>query len=264
MNRQKFIASFTRRSSLRLHMTLILMATTMAGVLASKGLLFIGLHNVALRYPVTVLFAYLVFFSAIKIWLWLMTDAPVSSSRDTGSTFQGNLDLPFPSGGSGDISFSGGGGSFDGGGASADYGDTLVDMASGIGNSVGDAGGVVGDVVGGAGDVVSGALDDEGGVLLVIVLGLLAVLLFSVLGAGVFLIWQAPAILAEAAFDAVLATTLVRSTKKMKEPDWMGSVFKATWKPFAVVLTLTIVAGWAMHHYIPEAARMMDVVRMVW
>lgn len=241
-------------------MTLILLATTMAGVLASKGMLAVGLHNAALRYPITVLFAYLIFFSAIKIWLWLMTDAPVSSSRDTGRGSSGGIDVPFFSGGSGP----GGGGTFDGGGASADFGDTLADMASGVGDSVGDAGGVAGDVLGGAGDVVSGALDDEGGVLLVIVLGLLAVLLFSVVGAGVFLIWQAPAILAEAAFNAVLATTLIRSTRKMKEPDWIGSVFKATWKPFAVVLLLAVVAGWAMHHYFPEAVRMMDVIRLVW
>lgn len=258
MNRQKFIASFTKRSSLRLHMTLILMATTMAGVLASKVLLTIGLHNVAIRYPITVLFAYLVFFSAIKIWLWLMTDAPLSSTRDSGSNRLDGFDIPFSSGDSGELPFTGG--AFDGGGASAGFGDTLGEMASGVGDSIGSAG----DVVSGAGDVVSGALDDEVGLLLVVVLGLLAVLLFSVLGAGVFLIWQAPAILAEAAFDAVLATTLVRSTRRMNEPEWMGSIFKATWKPFAVVLALTIVAGWAMHHYIPEAARMMDVVRMVW
>jgi len=257
MNRQKFIASFTKRSSLRLHMTLILMATSMAGVLASKGMLSIGLHNVALRYPITVIFAYLVFFSAIKIWLWLMTDAPVSTSRDTGNNVLNVIDIPLPLRGSGEGAFSGGGGSFDGGGASADFGDTLGEMASGAGDAVAGVGDTVGDVVG-------GAVDDEGGLVLVLVLGLLAVLLFSVLGAGVFLIWQAPAILAEAAFDAVLATSLVRSTKRMKEPDWMGSIFRATWKPFAVVLTLSVVAGWAMHHYLPKAARMMDVIHLVW
>jgi len=57
MNRQKFHATLQKRFSLRLHMTLILLATSLAGVLASKGLLMLGLHNVAIRYPVTVLFA---------------------------------------------------------------------------------------------------------------------------------------------------------------------------------------------------------------
>jgi hypothetical protein len=130
-------------------------------------------------------------------------------------------------------------------------------MASGAGDALGGVGDAVGDVVG-------GAADDEGGLVLIIVLGILAALLFSVLGAGVFLIWEAPAILAEAAFNAVLAASLVRSTKRMNEPDWLGSVFKATWKPFAVVLALAVVSGWAMHHYLPKASRMMDVIHLVW
>lgn len=53
MNRKKFISTLKNRFSLRLHMTLIL--------LASKGLFVVGLHNVALRYPVAVLCAYLAF-----------------------------------------------------------------------------------------------------------------------------------------------------------------------------------------------------------
>ena len=256
MNRQKFINSLKKRSSLRLHMTIILLATSMAGVLASKGMFVSGLHNVAIRYPVTVICAYLVFFAAIKVWLWIMTDAPVSSSNDTGGRVLDTIDLPLPSGGPGQPVFSGGGGLSDGGGANGDFGDTLVDMASGTGDILDGAGDVVGDIAG-------GAADDEGGLVLVIVLGLLAVLLFSVLGAGVFLIYQAPAILAEAAFDAVLAASLVRSSRKMNQPDWIGSIFKATWKPFAVVLLLAIVAGWAMHHYLPLASRMIDVIHMV-
>lgn len=258
MNRKRFIAALSKRSSLRLHMTLILLATSMAGVVASKLLLAIGLHNVALRYPVTVIFAYLVFFFAIKIWLWLMTDAQVSSSNFTASNLLGNLDLPLPGVGDTGPSFSGGsGGAFSGGGASGDFGGNLGDLGSGGGNALGG----VGDAVG---DVVSGALDDEGGLALLVVLALLAVLLFSVLGVGLFLVWHAPAILAEAAFNSVLAASLIRSTKRMKEPDWVGSVFKATWKPFALILALALVAGLAMHHYLPEATKILDVVHMVW
>jgi hypothetical protein len=43
----------------------------------------------------------------------------------------------------------------------------------------------------------------------------------------------------------------------------MGSVFAATWKPFAVVLAMAVVSGWAMHHYLPKAGRIMDVFHMV-
>jgi len=214
-----------------------------------------GLHNVAIRYPLTVLFAYLIFLAAIKIWIWLMTDAPVSSSHDKGNSALDCIDLPLPVGNLAEPSFSGGGGSFDGGGASADFGEALGEMAKGTGDALGGVGDAVGDVVG-------GAVDDEGGLALVLVLGLLALLLFSVLGAGMFLVWQAPAILAEAAFDAVLAASLVKSSNNMQEPDWVGSVFKTTWKPFALVLILAMVAGWAMHHYLPEATRMMDVIQL--
>jgi hypothetical protein len=164
--------------------------------------------------------------------------------------------VPLPSFDSGQSAFSGGGGAFDGGGASSDFGDTLGDMASGAGDTLGGVGDAVGDVVG-------GAADDEGGLVLVIVLGLLAALLFSVLGAGVFLISQAPAILAEAAFDAVLAASLVHSSRRMNQPDWMGSIFKATWKPFAVVLLMAIVAGLAMHHYLPKTSRLIEVIHLI-
>jgi hypothetical protein len=268
MNRRKFINSLKKRFSLRLHMTLILMATSMAGVLVSKGMLAIGLHNVAIRYPVTVLSAYLVFFVAIKIWIWLMTDPPIRNSRDTGSTALDNsrdtgstvldgFDLPIPSGGSSEAAFSGGGGTFGGGGASGDFSETLGEAASGAGDAIKDVGEAVGDVAD-----VAGAVDDDC-FALVIVVGLLAILLFAVLGAGAFLIWHAPTILAEAAFDAVLAASLLRSSKKMKEPDWVGSVFRTTWIPFASVLLLAIVSGWAMQHYFPAATRMMDVIYLV-
>jgi hypothetical protein len=257
MNRTRFMNTLKKRFSLRLHMTLILLATSLAGVLASKGMLMIGMRNVALRYPITVLFAYLVFFAAIKIWLWIITDAPVSSSSDSGNIILNNIDIPIPSMSGVGPSFAGGGGSFDGAGASADFGDAIGNAASGAGDSLEG----VGKVEEGA---VGAAADDEGGLALVVVLGLLALLLFSVLGAGMFLIWGAPSILAEAAFNAVLAASLVRSTRRMHEPDWMGSVFAATWKPFAVVLAMAIVSGWTMHHYLPKTSRIMDVVHMLW
>ena len=256
MDRKRFIASLTKRFSLRLHMTLILLATSMAGVLTSKWMLAIGLHNVAFRYPVSVFFAYLVFFLAIKVWLWIMTGSPASSSNNTGYNLLGSNDFPLSFDGSAEPAFVGGGGKFDGGGASGDFGDNLVVVDSGVGSALGGVGDAVGDVVG-------AAVKDRGGLVLVIVLGLLAFLLCCVLGAGIFLVWEAPAVLAEAAFNAVLAASLVRSTKRMNEPDWVGSVFKATWMPFAIVFSMALVAGSAMHHYLPKAIRVMDVIHKV-
>lgn len=232
-------------------MTLILMATALAGVLASKGLLVVGLHNVALRYPVTVLFAYLVFFVAIKIWLRFMTEAP---RPDRGLDLLDGVDIPLSSwgGGTGSSSFAGGGGASGGAGASGDFGAVLENAE--------DTGGGPGEAVG---EVIGAAADDEGGLVLVVVLGLLAALLFAVLGAGTFLIWHAPSILAEAAFDTVLAASLTRSAKRMNQPDWQGSVLRATWKPFATVLAFALLAGWAMHSFLPQASSIRDVLRMI-
>lgn len=243
MNRSRFISNIRKRLPLRLHMTLILMATSLAGVGASKLLLHFGVGNVALRYPLTVALAYLVFLAMVKIWLFLISKAPARRVVDNiGDAFTPDIPLPDLSGSSSSL-FSGGGGSFDGGGAS-----------DGFGDAVGGAAEAVGDVVGGA---------DEGGFVLVVVLGLLTVLLFSVLGGAAYLIWEAPAILSEAAFDALLAASLVKSSRRMNEPDWLGSIFKATWKPFSLILTFSLLAGWAMHHYLPKAQKIADVIRMV-
>jgi hypothetical protein len=237
MNRSRFITNIRKRLPLRLHMTLILMVTSLAGVGASKLLFHFGVNNVALRFPLTVTLAYLVFLALVKIWLYLISKAPASQVVDNiGDALTPDfplLDLSssMPS------AFTGGGGSFDGGGASDGFG----------------------DVVGGTAD----AVDDEGGLALVVVLSLLAVLLFSVLGGAAYLIWEGPAILSEAAFNALLAASLVKSSRRMNEPDWLGSVFKATWKPFSAILTFSLLAGWAMHHYLPKAVQIADVIRMV-
>ncbi len=246
--KKRFTASLHKRYFLRIHMFVILLTATLAGVLATKVMLTFGLQNVSVRYPITVLFAYLVFFGAIKFWLFLMT----GSSSNTGSKILDGTDLPLSSGGGSEIAdFVGGGGNAGGAGASADFGDALQntdDATSGVGDALGDA--------------VGGVTDDEGGLALVVVLGLLALLLVSVLGTGVFLIWEAPAILSEAAFNTVLAASLMRSTKHINTPDWEGSVFRATWKPFAIVLVFALLAGCAMHRYIPQASSLMDVIHM--
>ena len=87
----------------------------------------------------------------------------------------------------------------------------------------------------------------------------LGVLLAVVFGAGIFLIYSAPAILSEAAFEFLLAGSLVKRSKKMDDPDWMGSVLRATCVPFAVVLVISIAMGWVLHEYYPEAARISDL-----
>lgn len=124
-----FTERFKKRHSLRFHMSLILIATVCSGGLATKIFLALHLENVMLRYPLAVIFAYLIFFISVKLWLRYIAPAPVTQKAHNNSPDLGDLlpDLPisFPSDGytnTGEV-FRGGGGGFDGGGASESFGE---------------------------------------------------------------------------------------------------------------------------------------------
>jgi len=250
MNRTVFISKLKRRFSLRLHMTLILMATAMAGVSASKLLLIIGLDNPAIRYPLTVLLAYCVFFIAIKFWLWIIVGSAAVQTSAAGQSASDISSVSLPDGAASsasDTAFGGGGGKFSGAGSSASFGDAVPSGGSSGGSSSG--GGI-------------GSLDLDDGIGIIVVFILLALLLIAVFGAGAYMIYQAPAILSEVAFDSVLAVSLVRKSKKLHDPDWIGSVFKATWKEFAIILLFTVIAGAAIHIIFPDVIKISDLYRL--
>jgi hypothetical protein len=97
---------------------------------------------------------------------------------------------------------------------------------------------------------------DEGIVLIV-----LALLVLSIFGAGAYLVYAAPEILSEAAFQVLLAAGLIKASKKMDGSGWMGSVLKATWIPFVVVLVMTGIFGMVAQAYYPHAARLADIFK---
>ena len=49
------------------------------------------------------------------------------------------------------------------------------------------------------------------------------------------------------------------AARRIEYGDWAGSVFKATWIPFAVVLALAIGFGWAAQHYCPAATKAAEI-----
>lgn len=107
---------------------------------------------------------------------------------------------------------------------------------------------------GGGGDLGVFGLD-EGALILVLLVALLVV----VFGSAVYLVYQAPMILSEAAFQVVLTGLLVRPSKKMDEPGWIGSVFRATWVPFALTLVIAGALGYAVQVGCPGATKLVDV-----
>ncbi len=256
--KEAFQKHLQRRYSLRLHMIAILLATTLSGILFSKVLLFIHVMDFRIRYPVAVVLSYFIFFTCIKLWLsWI---ASIKDSRPSVSDW---LDFPSPSFGDGPGKVLppvyGGGGQFSGAGAAAsfDTSDTLIAETEGLpGPSISPGGGSsegIGDAVG----EVASALGDDNIIVAVIVL---AVLVATILVSTVLVLYSAPAILSEAAFQGFLAASLINRTRVISDEAWAGSILKATWKPFALTLGVTFVGGAVLHSYYPQAVRLADIL----
>jgi hypothetical protein len=268
--RSKLKRQLLERFLVRFHMSLILSGIFASGIVTSKLLLELGVRSMLSRYLIAVVVSYALFFVFVRIWLWYVTEIPARDPLQSSvAPNSGDLldcgDLPIDLiGGQGSASAAsgpplGGGGDFGGGGATDLWGssDAAVPSAptvsSGSGfrllSSTSNSGGARGGSSGWDID-----LGDEGVVLIAI-----GLLLLAILGGGVYLIYMAPEILAEAAFQAVLAAGLVKASRRMDEPGWMGSVFKSTWIPFVIVLTMTVAFGWAAHHYCPAATKLADI-----
>jgi len=246
----------TKHFSLRLHMTLILVATFAVGLLTVHGLFAIHVAKLWMRYAIAVIVAYGAFLGLLKIWL-IYFGICIRHAHGNGSS--GGVDISdfcdFSGGGSSSGSsssisdLSSGGGKFGGGGASGSWGTAepqqiIADpVKSGGGSSSG----------GGFGGL---DLDGDEMILVLIVIAVAA----AVIGAGAYLIWAAPTILGDTAFNAVLASALIHKTKKVSHPEWVGSVLHATAIPFAIVFALTILMGWYAQHICPSALRVRDAI----
>jgi hypothetical protein len=258
--RKAFKKHLGRRYSLRLHMVLILLATALSGVLFSKVLLFFGVLDFRIRYPLAVVFAYLVFFGCIRLWLSCISST--KESKASGSDWVVDF-IPSPSSGGGGgkeiPSFHGGGGRFAGAGASASFespdetlvkGAILADSQQTSGDSASKA---VGEVLGDA----AGALGDDNIIVAVIVL---VVLVATILTSSAVLLYGAPDILSEAAFEGLLAVSLIKRARVISETAWAGSVLKTTWKPFAVILVVAFLSGAVLHSFFPHAVKLTDIL----
>lgn len=251
-----FIRWMRERFFLRLHMSLILMGTVLSGLLATKVLLLLDVDNIVVRYPLSVLCAYLAFFLFVKLWLNYITAAGNIQGPDPSADII--PDLPnFGDGTGPDIDlprFSGGGGDSGGGGVSASFDGPATQAAFSPPSSGASVSGI-GDAVG---DTASGIVDSDEGAIVLIVLG---VLLAAIFGAGIYLIYIAPHILSEAAFDFVLGSSLIRSYRKVTGQEWMGSVLKDTYKPFLFALVVSFAAAWLIRSYMPEFTSVSDIFR---
>ncbi|HKV13351.1 MAG TPA: hypothetical protein VJ725_34740, partial [Thermoanaerobaculia bacterium] len=118
-----------RHSLPRLQMSLLLALTGATGFLSSFLLLKLGVHSMALRYPVAVALAYGVFLLLLRIWLRFQRDdwqsADIPDVVDLGEAVIDGAGSVVRGAGR----LAGGGGNFGGAGASADFDGPPVALA---------------------------------------------------------------------------------------------------------------------------------------
>jgi len=257
--RKTIDAWLQKRFALRVHMAVILTATFLVGLISTRLLLDLRVTSMWLRYMLSVLFAYAGFLLLIKSWLFYLgmcahrdrSRGALGDLGDFGDAFCNLGSTPFDfsfGAGDADTDFGSGGGNFGGGGASGSWGTPEPAVSS---NSGGGGGGALGKLFDGF-DL------DEGWVIV-----LLIAVVVAIFAAGFYLVWAAPAIFGETAFHAALATALIKKTKNMHEPGWVGSVMKATAIPFGIVLALTIALGVVAHKHCPSAIRLSDSLNCI-
>jgi hypothetical protein len=257
-------------------MSLIVMAVVASGVLSSKLLLNAGVHSLRLRYPIAVLCSYGVFLGMVRMWIWYVAIRQVcvvsSGGGGNSGTVIDGVDVSLPDSSSDVPSVSFGGGDSGGAGASGAWEVAAPDVETPSVSGVSFSSGAPmpsAESLASETSVPSGTghswfpdidldLGDDGWWILLI----LAVLALVIFCAGGYLVWAAPDILGEAAWQAVLGGVLMRARHHAKA-GWMTGVVRSTAIPFAVVLLVAGVLGWQAHSRCPGAARLAQVFHCV-
>ncbi len=241
---KRLAAVLEHRFFLRLHMTAILTATILVGLVTTRGLFLLHVNVFWLRYAVAVITAYAAFVGCVKLWLIYI------AARSGGSDWLDSINIT--GGGSSSSgsshSFNSGGGKFGGGGSSGSWSDSKAAVA---------AVPVTTTKTTSKSSSKSGGGDDLGELILIV---LIIALVVAIIASFVWLVWAAPGILSETAFNAALAGALTRHAHKATHGNWIGSVMKKTMLPFALILLLSIALGAWAQHYCPTAVRLRDAL----
>lgn len=188
-----------------------------------------------LRYPVAILTAYGVFLVLLGLWLWLQRH----SLRDPDLS---SLDFTPPNTSSPGETLDFGGGDTGGAGAGGSWDQSFSSPASG------SSGGSVSPDVGFDLDLGEGCL---------IVIALLA--LVGGLVASFYVIYIAPALLAEILVDGALLAGLYRRVKHIETGNWLQTAVRRTILPAILAAVFFTVAGVALQKAVPTAQSIGDV-----
>ncbi len=197
----------------RLEMSLMVGLSGLSALLFSFLMLRCGADSMALRYPAATLLAYGVFLCLLRLWLFFHTHR---GERDHGMDFSDGLDA-------------------------ADIGLDLGRTASRAVDSAGDA-------VDASGTVLDGFDADA--------LGFLLLALVAALAGGLacaYVIWSAPALLAELVVDGLLIVGLQRRWRHCQPADWWSGAVRRTWIAALTVALFFGIAGFALQRVSPGA-----------
>jgi hypothetical protein len=217
----KLQGHLSKFGSPRTQLALMVAFTGAAGLVASFGLLELGLRVLWLRYSLAVLLAYLVFLC--QVWIWL--------ALEKRRLLREGLFVPESDAPAGPAHPS------------------VAPPAGKSGNSPKDKSGVE--------DVLAAITDAGcGGELGLIFLALAAIVL--VLLGLVLLIATAPALLAEVLLDGLLSASLYRRLKGLDPGSWLETAVRKTWMPFLVAFLIFLGAGLVLHTLDPHAVSIVD------
>lgn len=243
-------AAAATRVPTRAYMSLALASVMLFSVVASAGLLALGMQSLMVRYALVALLAYGLFVLLCRVALSPLVEAAAPGHDDRLLPRLSDLGDPVPDlsglhisaggGGGGEAPVGGafGGGASGGGGAGSAW-EGPAPVAASSSSSGGGGGGSL-------------DLDGEGAVAL-----LLVAVVLALFGASIWVVWQAPAILTEAAFEVLLAAGLARAARRR---GWATAIVRSTIVPFGVVLLLVLAFGWAAGRWCPEADRIGEVL----
>jgi hypothetical protein len=222
--------------------------TGLAGFLISFSLLRFGMTRMWLRYSLAILLAYCVFLLLLRLWLFLqrprLDELPDLSGLDINATGRSSyVEETFK--------FSGGGGDAGGAGAGGNWGFSLTSSSSSssVSTSSGGGGASSGGGGGGGGGGGLGGLDlDEGWAVVLVIVAVAGALL-----ASLYVVYVAPALLAEILVDGILVTGLYRKIKGIEQRHWLRAAVRKTLAPALITATLFALAGWALQSVAPKA-----------
>jgi hypothetical protein len=209
----------------RFIVTLILAMTAVSAFLTSFVLLRFGVLEMWLRYPIAILAAYCTFLILLAVWLWLQRRT-LEPDLDFLEVVPHDLSPAHEHGFGGEGHFGGGGGSWKSGASSQTV-------------SSGD--------ISAAGNWFD--FDFEEGCL--VVLAIVAIL--GGLIASFYVIYIAPALLAEILVDGVLVAGLYRRVKGIERRHWLRAALRRTALPAFVALVFFTVAAYLLQRAIPDA-----------